>query len=215
MDAKFWHDRWARNEIGFHEGTPNASLVRHFDRLGLAPGARVFVPLCGKSHDLSWLASRDMKVVGAELSRAAVDQFFDEAGIAPTSEKAGRLSRVTAGPISIFAGDIFDLDAETLGTVDAVYDRAALIALPPDMRPRYAAHLAANTNAAPQLLVTLEFAEGDTAGPPFSVTAADVHRYYADRFHTRELERTTPNPARRDGRTATTVVWHLTGNSPK
>jgi len=27
----------------------------------------------------------------------------------------------------------------------------------------------------------------------------------------KELERTPPNPARRDGRTATTVVWHLTG----
>lgn len=210
MDAKFWHDRWAKNEIGFHEGAPNAVLVRHFDRLGLSPGARVFVPLCGKSHDLSWLASRDMKVTGAELSRAAVDQFFTEAGVTPTAENTGTVSRLTAGPITIFAGDIFDLDANTLGPVDAVYDRAALVALPPDMRPRYAAHLATITRAAPQLLVTLEFGPGDTAGPPFSVTAADVHRYYADRFHTQELERTPPNPARRDGRVAATVAWHLT-----
>lgn len=209
MDAKFWNDRWAQNEIGFHEGAPNASLTRHFESLALSAGARVFVPLCGKSLDLSWLAGRGMRVAGAELSRAAVDQFFAEAGVEPSAASAGPLTRVHAGPIEVFVGDIFDLNRETLGPVDAVYDRAALVALPPDMRPRYAAHLATITNRAPQLVVTLEFAPGDTAGPPFSVTASNVHEYYSAAYRIDELERTPPNPARRDGRTASTVVWHL------
>jgi len=178
MDPEFWRARWQENRIGFHEGAPNALLVGHFAALGVKPGGRVFVPLCGKSQDMVWLRAQGFTVVGAELSPLAVTQFFAELGMVPEVTPAGPLVRYAAEGVTIFVGDIFALDADTLGPVDAVYDRAALVALPPELRVRYAAHLCALTGAAPQLLVTFEYDQAQHAGPPFAVLEADVRAYY-------------------------------------
>ena len=58
MDEAFWQRRWARNEIGFHLNEVNPYLRRHWPSLKLAQGARVLVPLCGKSLDMAWLADQ-------------------------------------------------------------------------------------------------------------------------------------------------------------
>ena len=77
MNSSFWHQRWEKNEIGFHEDKPNPLLVKHFHELSVARGCRIFVPLCGKTLDISWLLSRDYRVAGAELSQLAPgDQKF-------------------------------------------------------------------------------------------------------------------------------------------
>lgn len=178
MDATFWNERWAEGRIGFHEGRPNDYLVRHVDRLGAA--RRVLVPLCGKAHDLAFLASRGHTVVGVELVEDAVRAFFAEHDVTPTVERCGALTAYRAGAITIFAGDWFATGAELLGPVDAFYDRAALIALPPAMRPRYAAHLRAVAPAATGLLITLEYPADAIDGPPFSVLADEVHALHGD-----------------------------------
>ena len=59
MHEDFWQERWARNEIGFHLREVNPYLQRHWPDLGLAAGAQVLVPLCGKSLDIARMA-RDM-----------------------------------------------------------------------------------------------------------------------------------------------------------
>ena len=123
MDRDFWLERWQNNEIGFHEGAPNSLLVAHFADLGVSAGGRVFVPLCGKSHDMRWLRAQGFKVVGAELSRLAVEQFFAELGLTPVVSSAGQLERFDAEGVTLFAGNIFDLDQDTLGLIDAVYGR--------------------------------------------------------------------------------------------
>ncbi len=179
MEPDFWHARWQDNRIAFHEGEPNALLVAHFSALGVPAGGRILVPLCGKSHDMHWLCGQGCRVVGVELSRLAVEQFFDERGVTPAISAVGRLERFEAGCVTLFVGDIFDLDRETLGSVDAVYDRAALVALPAPLRERYAAHLIALTATARQLLVTFEYDQARQAGPPFSVWAAEVHELYS------------------------------------
>ena len=74
MEASYWHERWGENRIAFHEKQANALLVEHFKRLELDAGARVFVPLCGKTLDIGWLLGRDLRVVGVELSELAVQQ---------------------------------------------------------------------------------------------------------------------------------------------
>jgi thiopurine S-methyltransferase len=178
MEQDFWHARWQNNQIGFHEGTPNALLVAHFVALGVPAGGRIFVPLCGKSQDMLWLRAQGYTVVGAELSRLAVEQFFAELGLTPAVTPAGRLERFEADGIVLLVGDIFDLDPGVLGAVNAIYDRAALVALPALLRERYAAHLAKLTNAAPQLLVTFEYDQTRQAGPPFSVSEEEVRRHY-------------------------------------
>ena len=188
MDRDFWLRRWRNNQIGFHEGAPNSLLTAHFAALGVPEGGRVFVPLCGKSNDMNWLRAQGFQVVGAELSRMAVEQFFAELNVTPAVTPAGKFERFEIEGVTIFLGDIFDLDKETLGPVDAVYDRAALVALPEPLRARYAAHLPGLTGRAPQFLVTFVYDQTAIDGPPFSVDEAWVRAHYAALYRLETIE---------------------------
>ena len=141
MEHDFWHDRWQSGRIGFHESEPNPLLVKHFPALSLADNARVFVPLCGKTLDIGWLLSKGYRVAGAALSELAIEQLFEELGVAPDISPLGELKRYSADSIDIFVGDVFNLTADMLGAVDAVFDRAAFVALPEHMRSAYAPHI--------------------------------------------------------------------------
>ena len=179
MDEQFWQRKWELNEIGFHQSEANPLLVGYFQALALGSGSRVFLPLCGKSLDIHWLLSRGYRVSGAELSRIAIEQLFAELGVTPEITAVGPMSRHSAPGIDIFVGDIFKLSREMLGPVDAIYDRAALVALPEPMRSRYAAHLMEITDRAPQLLIAFDYDQSLIAGPPFSVDRVAVNRHYA------------------------------------
>ena len=100
----------------------------------------------------------------------------------PEVSKSGTLAHYGAKNIEIYVGDFFDLSAETLGQVDAVYDRAALVALPVEMRRLYTRHLMALTQAASQLLITLEYDQSQMAGPPFSVSGDEISAHYGDHY---------------------------------
>ena len=189
MDPEFWHDRWREGRIGFHEAGGNARLARHFPALHAAAGARIFVPLCGKTRDIGWLLGQGHWVVAVELSRTAVEQLFDELGVEPETSRVGALDLFSAPGLDIFVGDAFDLSAEAIGPVDAIYDRAALVALPEDMRTRYAALLQDITGTAPQLLVCLEYDQSRRDGPPFSITEDEVSRLYSGHYEMTLLER--------------------------
>lgn len=183
MNPDFWRERWQRNEIGFHRPDINSWLVRHADALGVAPGRRVFVPLCGKTLDLGWLAARGCAVTGVELSELAVAAYFAEAGTRPQRATTGRLEAWTAGAVRLLCGDFFALDRATLGGIDAVFDRAALVALPPAMRADYARHLATLLDAGTRvLLVTFDYDQSRMAGPPFCVPADEVRTLFAHAF---------------------------------
>lgn len=182
MDPSFWHQRWEKNEIGFHEGNPNQLLVAHFHELSVAKGRRVFVPLCGKTLDISWLLSRGYRVAGAELSQLAIEQLFMDLGMQPEIETVGNVEQWSANNLDIFVGDIFELSGKMLGQVDAVYDRAALVAFPADLRTRYSAHLMEMTDKAPQFLICYEYDQSLMEGPPFSVSDEEVHRHYATTY---------------------------------
>lgn len=133
MDPSFWHQRWEKNEIGFHESKANPLLIRHFHELTSAKGRRVFVPLCGKTLDISWLLSRGCRVAGVELSQLAIEQLFIDLGMQPEIATVGNVEQWSANNLDIFVGDIFAVSNNMLGPVDAVYDRAALVAFPEDM----------------------------------------------------------------------------------
>jgi thiopurine S-methyltransferase len=190
MDASFWHHRWGNNEIGWHENKANALLVRHFKELTLAYGSRMFVPLCGKTRDISWLRSHGYRVVGAELSSIAIERLFTDLGVEPNIAQVGEVEQWSANQIDIFVGDIFALSGEMLGHVDGIYDRAALVAFPEDMRQRYARHLTEMTKKAPQLLICYEYDQRCLEGPPFSIGDEEVKRHYASRYQLRLLSST-------------------------
>lgn len=188
MEIKFWQELWANNEIGFHESKPNELLVKYFKKLNLQAGSRVFLPLCGKTLDIAWLLSKRVHVLGAELSETAVQQLFDGLGIAPTTTSCGALTRHSAKNIDIFVGDVFDLSAKQLGVVDAIYDRAALVALPEPTRSQYTQHLMGVCNGASQLLITFDYDQRHMDGPPFSINADKVNLYYSSTYSVTPLE---------------------------
>lgn len=209
MEANFWHQKWATNEINFHQSKPNPLLLKYFEALHCGRDSRIFVPLCGKSLDVDWLLSNGHRVAGAELSELAVAQLFANLELKPSVEDIGGLRRYTAGNLEVFVGNIFDLSRELLGPVDATYDRAALVALPAAVRARYAAQLRAITNDAPQLLICFEYDQSVLAGPPFSVTGGEVNRCYGGGYRLTRLA-VVDVPGGLKGKCAVSeVVWLL------
>lgn len=187
MDAGFWHERWENNLTGFHLDEVNPYLIEYWPRLKLEPGSRVFVPLCGKSLDLTWLAGQGFDVVAIELSPLAVEAFFTENKLQPERSNVGKLELWKSGNISLFCGDFFDLTPEQLGSVDAVYDRASLVALPLEMRKDYLAKMQQLAPSATKLLVTLEYDQSKMAGPPFSVTEDELRSLYPPQYQLNKL----------------------------
>lgn len=182
MDETFWRQRWQTQRIAFHQQEANPLLTEHLGALSLATGSRVFVPLCGKTRDMAWLLAQGYRVVGVEWVEDAVEQFFEEMDMEPSRTADGAMRRYRAERVDLLAGDVFELSGEQLGPVDAVYDRAALVALPAAMRGRYAAHLKAITACAPQLLLTYRYDPRQLDGPPFSIDAEEVDRHYGDTY---------------------------------
>lgn len=179
MDPDFWHQRWREGRTGFHQDRPTPLLLDHWPALALAPGSRVFVPLAGKSLDLVWLAAQGHRVLGVELSPLAVEQFFAGQGLTPEVHDSRYGRHYRAGDIELICGDVFGLDAEALADCAAVYDRAALIALPPELRCRYVRELHARLPAGCRgLLITLEYPQHEKQGPPFAVPEAEVRELY-------------------------------------
>lgn len=206
MEPDFWLKKWDKNEIGFHGSEANPLLVKYFKELSLPKNSRIFIPLCGKTLDIHWLLSQGFRVAGAELSELAIQQLFSELGVTPAISAAGNLRHYSAEGIDVFGGDIFDLTAELLGPVDGVYDRAALVALPEEMRVRYILHLMKITGKAPQLLITYEYDETLISGPPFSISIEEVKRHYASSY---DLNLVTSHDAPLRGNPARESVWVL------
>ncbi|HKS11466.1 MAG TPA: thiopurine S-methyltransferase [Pseudomonas sp.] len=179
MEPAFWNKRWEDNQIGFHQPQVNTYLHNHWPSLGLAPGSRVLVPLCGKSLDMLWLAAQGYRVLGVEISEKAVLDFFHEQGLEADVLEQDGFTRWRTAEIELWQGDFFDLRAEDVADCVAVYDRAALIALPPDMRERYVHHLSqVLPTASDILLVTLDYDQAHLDGPPFAVTDEEVQRLF-------------------------------------
>jgi thiopurine S-methyltransferase len=190
MDPSFWRQRWQEGRIGFHQPQVTPLLERYWDATGVEAGARILVPLAGKSLDMLWLASRGHRVLAVELSPLAVEQFFDENGLTPSLRESPLGVHHVAGEIEIICGDVFALDTSTLAGCAGVYDRAALIALPPDMRRRYASHVYGRLPAGCRgLLVTLDYPQQQKSGPPFSVDADEVCALFEPGWTVDVLER--------------------------
>ncbi len=190
MDAGFWHQRWQEGRIGFHQDVPTPLLVDHWPTLRLPARSRVFVPLAGKSRDMAWLASRGHRVLGVELSRLAVEQFFDEHGLTPDVETIGAARHYRAGDIELACGDVFALAPALLASCDAVFDRAALIALPPALRQRYVEEVYGHLRPGCRgLLVSLEYPTHEKEGPPFPVPPDEVEALFSPAWSVDSLER--------------------------
>lgn len=189
MEADFWHKKWELNEIGFHKTEANPLLVKHLVQLRINEGDRIFLPLCGKTLDIGWLLQQGFQVVGVELSGLAIEQLFEQLELKPQIAEIGSLKRYSAKNLDVFVGDIFAISRELIGHIDAIFDRAALVALPSEMRIQYAKHLIDITNNAPQILITFEYDTKGVSGPPHAISENEITTHYGAYYQLKTLER--------------------------
>lgn len=188
MDKEYWLQKWQSEEIGFNQLQPNKLMQRYFSSMNLKVGCRVFVPLCGQSVDMIWLMEQGYQVVGVEFSEIACRTFFEENKIAVKLTKITNFVSYQSDAISIFCGDLFKLDRKILGKIDAIYDRAALIALPKEVRKTYSKYLVELTPlAAVMFLITTVYDQNEMQGPPFSVNEDEVIALYSARFEIHQV----------------------------
>lgn len=184
-----WVQRWKNGDIGWHRNTPNTKLIKFIDCLELQVGDTVFVPLCGKSQDIAYFVKQGYQVIGVELSAFAIESFFNEQEIEYSVQKTTEFDIYSADNIRIFCGDYFNLNSGHLSEVKAVYDRASLIALPAELRLKYAQHLyVIIPKDCRILLLTLNYPQTQISGPPFAVNEAEVESLFGKWFECQQLE---------------------------
>lgn len=149
---------------------------------------KVFVPLCGKSKDLWWLQQSGYETLGVECSELAVEQFFTEQQL--NYSRMNKESHVSykSGKLEILLGDFFTLQADDIGNITDIFDRASLIALPKEMRREYVNKVTELQKPGTRtLLIILTYPENEMDGPPFSVSEKEVNELYRDNFKIEKL----------------------------
>ena len=179
MESSFWHKCWERNTLGFHQSDVHPLLSQYFNKLCLPSDKHIFVPLCGKTLDMAYLA-KYMQVTGNELSEIACRDFFLDNSIEYQKQTLGDFTHFSCPQLLLLQGDFFKLNADNIESIDWIYDRAALIALPIAMQREYVNHLKSFFSSQTRLfLVTLEFPKGQLKGPPFSINRVDVNSLFS------------------------------------
>jgi thiopurine S-methyltransferase len=191
MQDKDWLIRWQQNQIGFHDTEINSHLKRYISDSDLKSGDTIFLPLCGKSADITWLAEQGFQVVGVELSAIAIESYFSEQGLSYRQLESGSFIARISGNVRLLEGSFFDLQREDLGDCSLIYDRASLIALDESTRVRYAQWMQSIMgDKADMLLITLDYNQSEMNGPPFAVATDEVTRHYGQAFQVDTLRQT-------------------------
>ena len=175
-----WESLWQEGRIGFHLPQVNTYLRRFSAHLLKSEPENIFVPLCGKTLDLPWLAKRTTKVVGVEMVSQAVEEFYAENEISYSIQLVGKLQLFKNDSIDIFQGDFFDLTQEETGSFEAIYDRGSIVALVRPERQKYVEHLLSFLAPGGRLLlIILEYDQEQMSGPPFSVADAEIEMLFS------------------------------------
>lgn len=221
MESEYWLQRWREGRTGWHHQDVMPLLEKHWPALQVVAGTQVLVPLCGKTLDMPWLSRQGMRVLGIELSPLAVQAFLAENNLQASRHAVGGAARYTVtnppgGGMEIINGDVFNVPATQLAACGAFYDRAAMIALPPELRTRLAGEVYAQLPAGARgLLITLDYPEGQMQGPPFSVDEAEVRRLFdalwtVDLLERRDILASQPSFSANGVTALHTTVYSLT-----
>ncbi len=186
VEAAFWINSWDQGgtATSFHRRDIHP-YVQKYATPEFLRGKRVLVPLCGKTNDMMWFREYADHVIGVELVEKAIVQFFSEQALPYEQVEPGRYA---ADKLTIFNRDFFALEAADVGHIDFIYDRAALVALPFEMRQRYIRKIDTLLPiGGQQLVITLDYAPRMET-PPFSITPAEVESYYSPRYSVELVE---------------------------
>ena len=183
MEPDFWHERWAKGQLGFHQKDFNQHMQAFIDRLEIRPGGLILVPLCGKSLDMLYLLNKGYSVTGIEINQLAVESFFAENNLSFEVTQLEDALLYSHKNLNIYCADFLTIDLVSAQKIDAVYDRGSLIALPPEMRVAYVDRLTQMISAGTRsMLLTLDYAQDEMSGPPFSVTPEDVEQLFGSDY---------------------------------
>lgn len=191
MEDNYWINKWQTKDIAFHEQNINADLIAYIDKLNLKPGDSIFVPLCGKTKDMLWLAEKGFHVIGVELSPIACNDFFVELNITPHITKQSKFTKYQHKNIELLCGDLFNLTSADLPVIHAVYDCKALIALPSDLRNKYIDHIVNCVGEKIRILLLTRESSCQVKPPPFPVSKAEVDLLYGAYFDVQLLKCTS------------------------
>jgi thiopurine S-methyltransferase len=209
MNNEHWIQRWKDKNIGFHGNVVNTLLLKHFKALNLKHNSNIFIPLCGKTLDISWLLMLGHNIVGAELSEIAVQELFEELHLTPTITKRKNIIQYSADNIDIFVGDIFNINSNMVGNIDAIYDRAALVALTKDIRIKYTQHLRELSSNAPQILICCEYDQSLMNSTPYSIEHNEINEHYENHYEVKLLERIEIEGGIKGKHKANDTIWLL------
>jgi len=183
MHKEFWIERWEQKQTGFHQSEINSYLQTYWHQMDIKESANILVPLCGKSKDLLWLIEQKYNVTGSEISQIAVADFFEENNIAFQKKKIDSGEEYFNDNLTIIQGDFFQLTRTEIPLIDAVYDRAALVALTPEQRLQYSQLLNKLLPAGSKIfLISFEYDQTKMDGPPFSVDEKEIRDLYESHF---------------------------------
>lgn len=179
--SQFWLNLWREGKTSFHRTEVNPDLSARWSSLQLPTEATVLVPLCGKSLDMLWLMEQGFRVIGIELSEQAVLQFSEENRLTLVKKIYPQAISYQTKSLTIWVANIFSLNPAFIVPADAIYDRAALIALPPNLRPQYVrCCLQWLKERGKILLKTMHYDNLEMQGPPFSVADEEIRRLYSN-----------------------------------
>lgn len=165
-------------------------LINNRRALALSPESVVLIPLCGKSVDIAWFARYAGKVIGVEISEKAILEFFEEQNLHATTGSFGRFTIFRAQNIEIWCGDFLKLPVHKMPDISLIYDKAALVALPPHMREKYARKLITIAAAQTKLLLqSFDYKQAEMPGPPFSVQLNEIEQLFGNFFSIAHLEK--------------------------
>lgn len=183
MELSYWESRWKKGNTGFHSDEIYRGLLQYFPEKTLLRRETAFVPLCGKSEDLLWLAGKFNKVVGVDVSMIAIEEFIENHKLEVTKRSFSSFTIFDAENIELWCGDFLKMPVHKIRPVDFIYDKAAIVALPEQMRPAYAAKLKEFCND--DTIVMLQhfvYEQSEMSGPPFSVSEKEIKKLFGEKF---------------------------------
>lgn len=183
MEISYWHSRWRKSNTGWHMNDVHPQLANLWPQLLFTSNPRVLVPLCGKNIDMKVMADQGSYVIGVEVSQKALQEFMDEQPQEFREESSHGFTIYKSDSFELWEGDFFQLPADKIPALDLIYDKASIVALPPDMRRDYAQKILDLCNPHTHMLIqTFEYRQEEMKGPPFSVMEAEVKELFANQL---------------------------------